>query len=156
MEINNIKISGEGYLVNESIFVPNDPKNTDYQNVKKYIDSGGVVNEEFTTEEFKENLIISIKSQAKQRIEASYPDHKQRNLNGVVSAIQNKEVIALKSGSGNYTPTSDEMVLLRAAKACKDFIDGIRAKSNQLEASLDSMTEEQLNDFDPSNDSNWQ
>ena len=61
MEINNIKISGEGYLVNESIFVPNDPKNTDYQNVKKYIDSGGVVNEEFTTEEFKENLIKDCK-----------------------------------------------------------------------------------------------
>lgn len=97
-----------------------------------------------------------IKAEAGFRIYAVYPDYKQRNLNGAVSLVQNKELLALKAGSGNYTPTEEEMVLLRAAKACKDFIDAIRAKSNELEASLDSMTEEQLNAFNPSEDSNWE
>ena len=94
--------------------------------------------------------------EAGRRIISTYPDYKQRNLNGAVSLIQNKELIALKSGGQSYTPTEDEMISLRAAKTCKDFIDAIRAKSNQLEASLDSMTEEQLNVFDPSEDSNWE
>lgn len=109
-------------------------------------------NIEITTDALKEK----IKAEAGLRIYAVYPDYKQRNFNGVVSLIQNKELLAIKAGSGNYTPTEDEMTYLRAAKTCKDFIDAIRTKSNELEASLDSMTEEQLNAFDPSDDSNWE
>lgn len=156
MIIETVKYSKNGFLVNGSINVPNDPSNSDYQIIKKLISDGGIVDPEFSTLEIKYSLVEKIKLEAFARITATYPEYKQRNLSGEVSNIQNKEVISLKSGAGSYTPTSDEMILLRAAKTCKDFIDGIRAKSNQLEASLDSMTEEQLNAFDPSEDSNWE
>lgn len=104
----------------------------------------------------KLEIISTIKLEAYRRITEAYPEYKQRNLNGAVSEIQNKEVIALKAGAGNYTPTEAEMTSLRAAKACKEFVDGLRAKSNELESSLDEMTEEQLNAFNPSEDSHWE
>lgn len=156
MKIEKVKFQKNGFLVNDAVFVPEALDNSDYQKIQNWIAAGGTVEPEFSTEEIKLNLIAKIKSEAGRRITSTYPEYKQRNLNGAVSEIQNKEVISLKAGTGNYTPTADEMTLLRAAKACKDFIDRIRTKSNQLEASLDLMTQEQLNAFNPSEDSNWE
>ena len=156
MQINTVKELENIYLVNGVDSVPKDSNNTNCKEVLEWISNGGVVDPQFTSIELKAAKISEIKTEAYRRITATYPDYKQRNLNGAVSFIQNKEVLSLKAGSGNYTPTADEMTSLRAAKTCKDFIDGIRTKSNQLEVSLDSMTEEQLNAFDPSEDSNWE
>ena len=102
----------------------------------------------------KEDLILEIKQEAGKRIEAVYPDYKQRNLNGAVSRIQNKEILALKAGE-NYSITADELLSLRAAKDCENFILAIRAKSNQLEDSLDIKTLAELEAFDPSDNLNW-
>lgn len=160
MKIKSVKNYLGGYLVTEEsgfkTSVPNNPELTQYQEIQKWIQDGGVIQPEFSASEIKNSLIEKIKIEAKKRIVSVYPEYKQRNINGAVSFIQNKELLALKAGSGNYAPTADEMTSLRAAKTCKDFIDGVRTKSNQLEVSLDSMTEEQLNAFDPSEDSNWE
>lgn len=156
MQIEKVKKQKNGFLVNDVYFIPNDSTNYDYKNIQNWIQGGGTVEPEFSTSEIKNSFIEKIKLEAGRRIVSTYPDYKQRNLNGAVSLVQNKELLALKAGSENYTPTEEEMVLLRAAKACKEFIDAIRAKSNELEASLDSMTEEQLNAFDPSKNSNWE
>ena len=160
MNIDTVKHSFGGYSVTEQdgtvSCVPNNPDLRQYQEIQKWIQAGGIVEPEFSTSEIKNLLIEKIKVEAGKRIVSSYPEYRQRNLNGAVSLIQNKELLAIKAGSGNYTPTEDEMTSLRAAKTCKDFIDAIRTKSNELEASLDSMTEEQLNAFDPSKDSNWE
>ena len=156
MAILKVKDFGDSYQVNDLIYVPKASDNPQHKEIQKWIAGGGVVDPEFSIFELKGNLIQKIKAETYRRIIDVYPEYKQRNLNGAVSEIQNKEIIALKAGAGNYTPTESEMTLLRAAKACKEFVDGLRTKSNQLETSLDSMTEEQLSAFNPNEDSHWE
>jgi hypothetical protein len=54
MNINTVKIQGDGYLVNGNISVPNDEDNRHYQEVIKWINEGGIVEDEFTTLELQE------------------------------------------------------------------------------------------------------
>lgn len=110
----------------------------------------------YELEEAKASKLNQIKSQASRRITALYPDWKQQNLNAAITRIQNKEVLALKAGGSNYTPTDEEMTELKEANNCEIFIKAIRAKSNKLEASLESKTLDQLKAFDPSGNLNWQ
>lgn len=156
MNIQTVKISGNGYLINEKVYVPSDSKNKDYQEIQEWIANGGVMSPEFTSAEIKQNVILKIKSEAGRRIDTTYPEYKQRNLTGAVSRIQNKEILALKAGGDNYTPTAEELLELSAANDCELFIKAIRAKSNELEASLDDMTQEELEAFDPSDNLNWE
>jgi glyceraldehyde-3-phosphate dehydrogenase/erythrose-4-phosphate dehydrogenase len=102
----------------------------------------------------KQSIIPSIKSEASKRIVAAYPEWKQRNHMAAVVDIQNKELIALKANT-TYTLSADELAIVAAAQAAKTEIFNIRAKSDELEASLDTMTQEQLETFDATNDSNW-
>lgn len=102
----------------------------------------------------KNNKITLIKTEAGRRIVKAYPSHKQINHMKAVILIQNKELIALKANS-TYTLTSEELATMSAAATCNSAVDAIRDKSNELEASLDSMTLAQLEAFDPTNDSNW-
>jgi hypothetical protein len=102
----------------------------------------------------KDQIIPQIKEEASKRIIAAYPEWKQRNHMAAVADIQNKELIALKANT-TYTLSADEIATVAAAQAAKTEIFNIRAKSDELEASLDSMTQAQLEAFDPTNDSNW-
>lgn len=97
---------------------------------------------------------LSIKSEAFKRIIAAYPEWRQRNHMAAIIDIQNKELVALKSNT-TYTPSADEIATITAAQTAKNQVFAIRAKSDQLEASLDSMTLAELEAFDPTNDSNW-
>lgn len=101
-----------------------------------------------------EGIILQIKTEANKRIVAAYPEWKQRNHMAAVVDIQNKELIALKANT-TYTLSADELAIVAAAQAAKTEIFNIRAKSDELEASLDTMTQEQLEAFDATNDSNW-
>jgi hypothetical protein len=94
-----------------------------------------------------------VKQEASKRIIATYPEWKQRNRMAAVVDIQNKELIALKANT-TYTLSADELDIVAAAQAAKTEIFNIRAKSDELEASLDTMTQEQLEAFDATNDSN--
>lgn len=102
----------------------------------------------------KDSLTTKIKQEASARIVAAYPEWKQRNHIAAVVDIQNKELIALKANT-TYTLSADELATVAAAQAAKTEIFNIRAKSDELEASLESMTLTQLKAFDPTNDSNW-
>ena len=62
MNIEKIKQIQTGYLVNDTTFVPNDPGNTDYQAVQKWIDQGGVVEPEFSLDELKIKKIAEVKA----------------------------------------------------------------------------------------------
>jgi len=101
-----------------------------------------------------EGIIPQIKTEANKRIVAAYPEWKQRNHMAAVVDIQNKELIALKANT-TYTLSADELAIVAAAQAAKTEIFNIRAKSDELEASLDTMTQEQLEAFDATNYSNW-
>lgn len=45
MEIETLKQTKNGYLINDSIFVPDDIGNSDYQAIQKWITEGGIVEE---------------------------------------------------------------------------------------------------------------
>lgn len=158
MKIETVKYSGSNYLVNGSINIPSDPRNSDYQSVQKWIANGGIVEEEFTTTELKNILIVKIKVEASRRIESAYPTWQQTNYMAAVAEIHNKEIVAMKTVPfiAQYTLTADELQTVKNAAACKAAITAIRVKSNDLERSLDNMTLDELKRFDPTNDSNWE
>lgn len=81
-------------------------------------------------DELPSKITSHIKQEAKRRITELYSDVKQRNI--IMSQLE-----------------ADITVMNTAIKAIRD-------KSNDLEASLSSMTIEQLKAFDPTADSNWQ
>ena len=66
MQITTVKKSGDCYLVNSSIFVPIDEANSDYQALKEWIKSGGVVEKEFTEAELKAQANAKILAQIAQ------------------------------------------------------------------------------------------
>lgn len=113
-----------------------------------------LANMESENDSLKKVKTAQIKQEASKRIIAAYPEWKQRNHMAAVVDIQNKELIALKANT-TYTLSADELAIVAAAQAAKTEIFNIRAKSDELEASLDSMTQAQLEAFDPTNDSNW-
>jgi len=153
MDIQTVKDLGDNYLINDSISVPKDSSNREYKKVTAWLENNDL-SSLYTTDELKAKHITEIKYQAYQRINATYPDYKQRNFNAEVSKIHNKEVVAMKN-STTYTLTADELAAITAANTCEQFILNIRTKSDELETSLDSMTDEQLEAFDPTDDNNW-
>lgn len=104
--------------------------------------------------EIKAQKIEHIKLEAGRRIVAAYPEWKQRNHMAAIADIHNKELVGIKTNVP-YILSADELVTVTAAQSAKDEIFAIRAKSDELETSLDSMTTDQLKVFNPSNDSNW-
>lgn len=62
MNIESVKKSTNGYLVNGSIFVPNNPNNSQYSDILKWIDQGGIFEPEFSLDEIKTKKITEIKS----------------------------------------------------------------------------------------------
>lgn len=67
-EIQTVKHQGNGFLVNGSMSVPNDPANRHYQMIQEFIANGGVVDPEFTDAE----LLAQQKQQALIQAKAEY------------------------------------------------------------------------------------
>lgn len=123
-----VKISGKGYLA-DGIFVPEDEGNRHYQAIKKWIENGGIVADEFTIDEIRDKKISQIKSEAGSRIVSVYSDVKQRNI------LMSQD-----------TSQINDMNI---------FIQTIRDQSNLLETQISDMDLDQLNNFDPTSDDNW-
>lgn len=68
MNIETVKRLGEGYLVNGTTLVPKAEGNTDYEAVKKWIASGGVVGAEFSSSQ----LLEQAKAKKLQEIEDDF------------------------------------------------------------------------------------
>lgn len=123
-----VKISGKGYLA-DGIFVPEDEGNRHYQAIKKWIEKGGIVADEFTIDEIRDKKTSQIKNEAGSRISSVYSNIKQRNILMSQDASQINDM--------------------------NIFIQNIRDKSNLLEAQIVDMDNDQLNSFDPNSDDNW-
>lgn len=122
MQIETIKQLKNGYLVNGSMSVPNDTKNSDFQKIQKWIAEGGVVEAFDFSEDAMVEKIAQIKGAAASLILATYPTHKQLNT--------------LMSEDSQAIETMDI------------FISGIRTKSNDLEAELSLLTDlEEIKNF---------
>lgn len=88
-----------------------------------------------TKAEFCQQLHPAIKSEAQRRILKTAPDWKQRN-----AAVDIQ---------------SDDADVRASAQAVIDAVNAIRTKSNEIEASIVSMTDEQILDFNARDDSHW-
>lgn len=65
MNIDTVKLQSNGYLVNNTMSVPNDTANSDYQKVQEWIKEGGIVAPEFTEEELAQQAQDAINSNAR-------------------------------------------------------------------------------------------
>ena len=88
-----------------------------------------------TKEQWCQQLHPAIKYEAQRRILEVAPDWKQRNAS-----------IDLQS---------DDADVRAKAQAVIDAISAIRTKSNEIEAALPSMTDQQILDFDAREDAHW-
>lgn len=93
------------------------------------IDSG------LTKAEWCAQLHPAIKFEAERRILAVAPDWKQRNA-----------AIDLQSSDADVRA---------AAQVVIDAVTALRTKSNEIEAALPSMTDQQILDFDARDDAHW-
>jgi len=60
--INTVKIQGEGWLVNSTMFVPNAVGNSDYHSVQEWIANGNTPEPEYTDAEIAANAQQEINS----------------------------------------------------------------------------------------------
>ena len=81
MEIQTVKIQGQGYLLNGTMHVPgNADGNREYELIKKWLADGNTPEPEFTEDELEAKRIQSIKAKAAELITSKYPDYKQLNI----------------------------------------------------------------------------
>ena len=88
-----------------------------------------------TKEQWCEQLHPAVKFEAKRRILVVAPDWKQRNA-----------AVDLQS---------DDADVRAAGQAVIDAVAAIRTKSNEIEAALPSMTDEQILNFNARDDAHW-
>ena len=75
MQINKVKKTKNGYLVNDSISVPNCEQNSDYQAIQKWIAAGGSVEPEFLDAE----LLQKVKDSKKEAINVQRDTNMAKN-----------------------------------------------------------------------------
>ena len=104
MEITTVKQKGEGYLLNDTLSVPNDPSNRHYQAIQAWLNEGpgNLIEPEFTAEEIAENEAKAIKDAAKAQARALI-QMGQDTLELAVSLLM------------QYAPISDEQADLNSA-----------------------------------------
>lgn len=61
MQIETVKHSGDGYLVNGYISVPKADGNKDYKAVLEWIDNGGIISPEFTASQLADQAVVQAK-----------------------------------------------------------------------------------------------
>ena len=88
-----------------------------------------------TKEQWCEQLHPAVKFEAKRRILVVAPDWKQRNA-----------AVDLQS---------DDADVRAAAQSVIDAVNAIRVKSNEIEAALPSMTNQQILNFNAQDDAHW-
>ena len=81
MEIQTVKIQGQGYLLNGTMHAPgNAPGNREYELIKQWLSDGNIPEPEFTEKEIEAQRIQAIKQKASELITSKYPDYKQLNI----------------------------------------------------------------------------
>ena len=74
IEIKSVKIQGNGYLLNETMSVPQANGNREYELIKEWLAQGNVPEPEFTEEELAQQVINAKVQEAKEYLQAT--DHK--------------------------------------------------------------------------------
>ena len=71
-EIQTVKIQGQGYLLNGTMYVPKADGNKEYELIKEWLLEGNVPEPEFTLEQLNAQRIFQIKAKASELITAKY------------------------------------------------------------------------------------
>ena len=72
MQIQTVKIQGEGYLLNGTMSVPKADGNREYELIKQWLAEGNIPEPEFTEEEIDEQRVSLIKANANELITSRY------------------------------------------------------------------------------------
>lgn len=86
--INTVKIQGNGYLVDGGVYVPKDENNRHYQEIKKFIEDGGNVEDEFTPEETQKQITDNFVIMTDAHIQAEVNKYNEDN-NVMFGSIHN-------------------------------------------------------------------
>ena len=72
MEIQTVKIQGQGYLLNGIMYVPKAGGNREYELIKQWLAEGNTPEHEFTPEQLNAQRIAQIKAKASELITTKY------------------------------------------------------------------------------------
>jgi hypothetical protein len=97
MEITKVQIWQDGYKVNDQFFIPIDESNLDYQDVKAYIDNGGVVDPEFTDAE----LLQKAKDSKITQLKINRDEDNKRPL------VSQQALEIIDNGDGTFTTSAN-------------------------------------------------
>lgn len=129
MEILNVKYQTNGFVVNNQFFIPKNESDLDYQNIKLWIEAGGVVEPEFSEEE----LLYKAKYSKKLII---------KNLR--TSSLEDKLLVKVEDGNSYYAESKPEINIFHSAQLMPDgservwgcFLNGskilLRLSKNEL------------------------
>lgn len=103
----------------------------------------------------REEKIKLIKLESARRIEEVYPAYKQRNMLAAVAKIINRDVVSRKQSLPNPVLSVEELAELSSADQMHTFINAIRAKSDTLEAEVNTLDLDGLLAYDVTDDNKW-
>jgi hypothetical protein len=112
MQINTVKQSGQNFVVNGLISVPNSADNSGYQTIQKWISKGGIVEAEFTAGELLSNAKTSKISQCKSYLTSTdwYAIRKADNGTAIPTEIEtNRESARILQDEINDCTTIEEV-----------------------------------------------
>ncbi|WNL34065.1 hypothetical protein QT384_01355 [Arcobacter cryaerophilus gv. pseudocryaerophilus] len=94
LEIKTVKIQGEGYFVNNKLFVPKSEGNKDYEILKVWLKKN-TPESEFSNEDLEKTRVQNINSYTQSFIYSKYPQPKQSSANlGVYDEVYKNEIVA--------------------------------------------------------------
>ena len=115
MQIQKVKELEKIYLVNDSIAVPKNPDNSDYQRIQKWIAEGGIVEKEDQLPQLKLQKISQIKLIRDQKNTAPLTDYKAFLIDDEGNKTAQESYFVFYTNRHQSNPASDsESIISRA------------------------------------------
>lgn len=115
MQIQKVKEQEKIYLVNDSIAVPKNPDNSDYQRIQKWIAEGGIVEKEDQLPELKLQKISQIKLIRDQKNTEPLTDYKAFLIDDEGNKTDQEAYFVFYTNRHQTNPASDpESIISRA------------------------------------------
>ena len=136
MQITKVQEQKNGYLVNDSIFVPFAQNNSDYQTIQKWIANGGAIETFDYLAEAKANKIAQLKANRNAALEKSHESSQAFEI--IDDALGNKVHFEFSTKSTGIPLTEPKSILDIALKdinvkySCEIIQNGVRRKGYVL------------------------
>lgn len=117
MQITKVQEQKNGYLVNDSMFVPQDEQNSDFQKIQKWIKEGGDIEKYDALPEAKMKKIAEIKAARDIFMYSDVNYSSQSFINSLISGNNLIAAIALAHDSISWLDSSGKTVVLTISEA---------------------------------------